>query len=327
MKELRILNGCKKGVSFILDDEPVKIGTILTNELVVQDEGISPEHIEISLDSEENVSLVPLKGKITNVRGIVSGKSMTLKEGVPFQLGITWFVAQDVNKPWPKRLPKVIEDEAGSKSLLSKLIALRNLLRTKKVMFQGIFISLVFIGINTFAVSKQEPIVEYDDSVALMQGFADAPSPVSYLPSQLEETVETSHVGMTSEAVEFDNPVDKVRAMLDERELYNVKAVLSNDQVIISGKLGATEKMVLARTLFRYEREYSDLPPIVDSTEELATELPFAIASIVAGAFGHITTRDGRRMSVGQSKQGFTLVSIKEGLLIFEGEQRVEVRW
>nr|MBX2847811.1 hypothetical protein [Acidiferrobacterales bacterium] len=70
-----------------------------------------------------------------------------------------------------------------------------------------------------------------------------------------------------------------------------------------------------------------ELPMIIDSTERLRESLPFEIGSIVTGPFGHITTRDGDRLSIGQTKLGFTLVSIKEGSLVFEGEQKFEINW
>ncbi len=327
MKELRILNGCKKGVSFILDDEPIKIGTSLTSELVIQDQGICTEHIEISLNDEEHVCLVPLKGKITNVRGEVSRKSMVLKEGVPFQLGATWFVTQDLGKPWPKRLPKVIKKDVGSGSLLPQIAALRHRLGAQKIIIQGVVISLVLIGINTLALPRHESASEHQDPAESVPETLEPRRSALKQPDTLTESIEVSPVDTMLAKVEPDDPARKIREMLEERELHNVRVMLSNGEVIISGKLDAAERMVLARTLFRYEHEYPHLLPIIDSTQELAEELPFAISSIVTGPFGHITTRDGQRMSVGQTKQGFTLVSIEDGLLTFDGEQRVEVKW
>ena len=55
--------------------------------------------------------------------------------------------------------------------------------------------------------------------------------------------------------------------------------------------------------------------------------LPFRIVQIVGGPNGHVLLEEGIRLFLGDEVEGLRLVQIDNGKVVFDGEQRYEVRW
>lgn len=55
--------------------------------------------------------------------------------------------------------------------------------------------------------------------------------------------------------------------------------------------------------------------------------IPFKILQIVSGPNGHVVLETGDRLFVGDEIDGLRLVLIDNSKVVFDGEQRYEVRW
>ncbi|KWA24794.1 hypothetical protein WT37_04380 [Burkholderia territorii] len=55
--------------------------------------------------------------------------------------------------------------------------------------------------------------------------------------------------------------------------------------------------------------------------------LPFRVVQVVSGPVPEILTRDGHRLFLGDSIEGYMLVAINKQNIIFEGRRHVELPW
>lgn len=130
-------------------------------------------------------------------------------------------------------------------------------------------------------------------------------------------------------------------AGLDKRLIYVQEA----PDVVLTGRLNSEETARWEALLVQFAREYGNLVPIrasissgssnavgVASSPATATEagqgsqrLPVAVQAIVSGPVPYIVTRDGTRINQGGEIDGQTLVSVKDGEVVFEGKRRIRI--
>ncbi len=319
MKELRILNGIKKGASISLDGESLRIGSALESELILDEPGIERKHVEISTLNEQEIKVKPLDGGVRNYHGEEMGGVWTLNVGTPFLLNKTWVVIQDSAQPWPTRLPEINRAQEKPKSHLKKEKfdrLLERLVSTKVLVSFSIFF-LIFLGAKTFAnTSKNIPKnVMVSDSIG----------------ANSEQTLEKINVEKQARQKIFyekqQGAITIIERMLAEREILGIKIEAQDNSIVLHGDIDPLSSDILARLLIRYHQQYAEYPTVKNATALSSQELPFKIVSIMSGPFGHIVTADGERLTKGQTKQGYTLENIEKGLLSFSGQQRIEVNW
>lgn len=323
MKELRILNGEKKGAFLSLDEEPVSVGSAIKNELILNGAGIAPEHFSISMQSNDAAKIDALEAGIFDARGDAVIGSTIVKKGMPFKVCDVWLLIQDESEKWPSRLPQVkIQKRERDQVVAAKTNLFKRYVSSKSAFLISL-IGLVFFGINAFANSL----------------YKKTKMPPAEIATETHVKVSSNSITSTQESRKVDtgllqenmpslpNVLNLVEEMLIDREILGVTALLNGEEIELRGRINKSTKRVLERMILRFKTDYPLHPVLVDLTEDLKPSLPFNIASVIYGPFAHIKTRDGERLSKGQSKQGYTLVEISKTRLVFEGEQTVEINW
>ena len=116
--------------------------------------------------------------------------------------------------------------------------------------------------------------------------------------------------------------------MLSERELnQRVSLQVINGQVALSGDVSQDDVDLVARMLSRFGEQFDSAVPVISRVRARDGTLPFKIVQIVGGPNGHVVLEEGSRLFVGDEVDGLRLVLIDNSKVVFDGEQRYEVRW
>jgi len=116
--------------------------------------------------------------------------------------------------------------------------------------------------------------------------------------------------------------------MLGERELgHRISLQVINGQVTLSGDVSRDEVELVSRMLSRFGEQFDTSVPVLSRVSEHSSVLPFKILQIVGGPNGHVVLDQGSRLFVGDEVEGLRLVMIDNTKVVFDGVQRIEVRW
>ncbi len=93
----------------------------------------------------------------------------------------------------------------------------------------------------------------------------------------------------------------------------------------LSGRLTMEEIRRWEDLLVTFSREYGNVLPIRATVTRLIPKPPVGVQAIVGGAVPYIVTQGGEHINQGGDVNGHTLVSVKDGEVVFEGRQRVRI--
>lgn len=93
----------------------------------------------------------------------------------------------------------------------------------------------------------------------------------------------------------------------------------------LAGRLTMEEIRRWEEIMVTFNREYGNVLPIRATVIRLVPKPPVSVQAIVGGAVPYIVTQAGERVNQGGDVNGHTLVSVKDGEVIFEGRQRVRI--
>jgi type III secretion protein D len=130
---------------------------------------------------------------------------------------------------------------------------------------------------------------------------------------------------------ELGSPYDvrqQLLKMLNERELINrISLQLVNGQVVLDGHVSQDDVELVSRMLSRFGEQFDTAVPVISRVKLRDSTLPFKILQIVGGPNGHVVLEQGNRLFVGDEVDGLRLVLIDNTKVVFDGQQRFEVRW
>ena len=130
---------------------------------------------------------------------------------------------------------------------------------------------------------------------------------------------------------ELGSPYDvrqQLLKMLNERELINrISLQLVNGQVLLDGHVSQDDVELVSRMLSRFGEQFDTAVPVISRVKMRDSTLPFKILQIVGGPNGHVVLEQGNRLFVGDEVDGLRLVLIDNTKVVFDGQQRFEVRW
>jgi type III secretion system YscD/HrpQ family protein len=93
----------------------------------------------------------------------------------------------------------------------------------------------------------------------------------------------------------------------------------------LAGRLTMEEIRRWEDLLVAFNREYGNVLPIRATVTRLVPKPPVGVQAIVGGAVPYIVTQAGEHVNQGGDVNGHTLVSVKDGEVVFEGRQRVRI--
>ncbi|MDB5839533.1 MAG: bscD [Herminiimonas sp.] len=96
-------------------------------------------------------------------------------------------------------------------------------------------------------------------------------------------------------------------------------------EVMLSGKLSSEETARWEMVLVQFTRDYGSVVPIRASIGSVTQRLPVGVQIIVSGPVPYIVTSRGDRVNQGGAIDGLTLVSVRDGEVVFEGKKRVRI--
>ena len=102
---------------------------------------------------------------------------------------------------------------------------------------------------------------------------------------------------------------------------------LINGQVLLDGNGSQDDVELVSRMLSRFGEQFDTAVPVMSRVKVRDTTFPFKILQIVGGPNGHVVLEQGNRLFVGDEMDGLRLVLIDNTKVVFEGQQRFEVRW
>ena len=103
-------------------------------------------------------------------------------------------------------------------------------------------------------------------------------------------------------------------------------AVTSQEpELTFVGRLTMEEIRRWEELLVTFNRDYGNVLPIRATVSRLIPKPPVSVQAIVGGAVPYIVTPSGEHVNQGGDVNGHTLVSVKDGEVVFEGRQRVRI--
>jgi type III secretion system YscD/HrpQ family protein len=93
----------------------------------------------------------------------------------------------------------------------------------------------------------------------------------------------------------------------------------------LAGRLTMEEIRRWEEVLVLFNRDYGNVLPIRATVTRLIPKPPVGVQAIVGGPVPYIVTQAGEHVNQGGDVNGHTLVSVKDGEVVFEGRQRVRI--
>jgi hypothetical protein len=157
----------------------------------------------------------------------------------------------------------------------------------------------------TGATSSAEDVEQIKQ--ALLDGLTEARSVESgiLLPDQLRKQLK-----------------DRMAAAgLAERMVYAAQ----EPEVRLTGRLTPEEIRRWEELMVRFDTDYGNALPIRATVTRVVPKPPVGVQAIVGGPVPYIVTERGEHVNQGGDVNGHTLVSVRDGEVVFEGSQRVRI--
>ena len=97
------------------------------------------------------------------------------------------------------------------------------------------------------------------------------------------------------------------------------------DELRLAGKLSIDEIRRWEEVILAFSKDYGNVLPVRATVTRFVPKPPVGVQIIVGGAMPYIVTENGEHVNQGGSVDGHTLMSIKEGEVVFEGTQRIRI--
>jgi type III secretion system YscD/HrpQ family protein len=161
--------------------------------------------------------------------------------------------------------------------------------------------------------------------VVVVSGAASSVEAVERIRSLVKERVP----GVQEVKANFLLP-EQLRSKLKERiaaaglsERLIVKR--EGDELRLIGKLSMDEIRRWEEVILAFTKDYGNVLPMRATITRFIPKPPIGVQIIVGGAMPYIVTENGQHVNQGGNVDGHTLMSIKEGEVVFEGTQRIRI--
>jgi type III secretion protein D len=299
MFELRVLDGLHQGAALPLFGEQWCIGADPEVDLALSDPGIAPRHMQLR-HVGQRWSVQAEEGLVQDADGLIVARIGDLALNAAFSIGNVRLCITHADQPWPREAtPTPQEAPVINDAPVAGALASMSKPQQKRLM--GLVL-VVAVAITVLGMASTD---ERQAQASLM--------PVVSQKNQLGSPYEVRQ---------------QLLKMLGERELsHRVSLQVINGQVALGGDVSQDEVELVSRMLSRFGERFDTAVPVISQVRARSGELPFKILQIVGGANGHVVLEQGHRLFVGDEVDGLRLVLIDNGKVVFDGQQRYEVRW
>ena len=297
MFELRVLNGSQQGAALPLFGEQWCIGASTEADLVLHDPGIAPRHAWVRR-AHDRWRVQAEAGLVQDASGTLVAQIADLAADLPFAISGVRLCVSLANQPWPTE-PETLQPQTAHDT--SADLPLSTMPKsTQKHWMSGLLVVALLVTVAGIINTEDSP-----PEAALRQA--------------------------TAEKIKLDSAPEvrqQLIKMLSERDLaQRVTLKVVNGQVSLNGEVSQEQMALLSRMLVRFAEQFDSSVPVMSRVREGSSQPPFKIVQIVGGPNGHVVLEGGQRLFLGDEVQGLRLVSIDNGRLVFDGQQRYEVRW
>jgi len=303
MFELRVLDGLRQGAALPLFGEQWSIGSHADADLVLNDPGVVDQHARLRfIDAEWLVQAEA--GLLQGPEGQLLAQIANLELNSPFSMGGVRLCVTLAEQPWPPVAAPVAAPEPA-------LIPTENAPEWE-------------LKLSSISHSQQKRLI----SLVLVLAVIII---VVGMVSTGEREAQASLKAPVVQKHELASPFEvrqQLLKMLSERELgQRVSLQVINGQVALNGDVSQDEVELVTRMLSRFGEQFDSSVPVISRVRVRDNALPFRIVQIVGGPNGHVLLEEGIRLFLGDEVEGLRLVQIDNGKVVFDGEQRYEVRW
>lgn len=175
------------------------------------------------------------------------------------------------------------------------------------------------------AASTHVRVESATGGILQLAGAAASPSDVQALEEKLRSSV-TGVLEVKSQILLPAQLGRLLRNRIAAASLGDRLAIASEaPEMTLSGRLTMEEIRRWEDLLVTFSREYGNVLPIRATVTRLIPKPPVGVQAIVGGAVPYIVTQGGEHINQGGDVNGHTLVSVKDGEVVFEGRQRVRI--
>ena len=164
-----------------------------------------------------------------------------------------------------------------------------------------------------------------DNGVLKLIGAASSATAIQRIEANLRDGV----TGVTDVKSQILLPEQLGRVLRDRIAAASLgdRLAISSEapEMNLSGRLTMEEIRRWEDVLLAFNRDYGNVLPIRATVTRLIPKPPVGVQAIVGGAVPYIVTQAGEHVNQGGDVNGHTLVSVKDGEVVFEGRQRVRI--
>jgi type III secretion protein D len=321
MLELRILTGLQRGAAMAIEDTQIlTVGSADNCDVLILDHGIAEQHLTLEYQDEALI-LNPLD-EVRGDDGDYINEPIVVERLHLFYLKGIWVGIADSEDDWsvfddliPEKIPEpnlelVAEGEEYhiepiKMSWKSKLFAIAGLLMLASWATASVFIpkDSILKSSSKKQASGAVKNEKVDESLNPIKKVTVAKK--YYSREELAEI-------LNSKLMEL-----QLRQLIDLK--YDIEGWT------IDASLDDEDRLRLERALEWFNTEYKPRFPITVKVLNLANLLPFKITQIVSGKMAGVITEDGQRFFVGDTVEGYRLVSVQGNKASFDGKRKIDV--
>jgi type III secretion protein D len=318
--ELRMLSGLHRGAVLELDEEELLFGASDQADVLVADSGVAARHLSLRKDADGYL-LVPEQGVVLTEDNSPVTEAARLAPGMRFSIGEVWIGFYGRGDPWQgppapaeRTSAAATEPAAAPEETAGAGQPQRPSPRWRKR--SGIWFAAAPLFIS--------PLLIWLVATAHASFNAEPPRPVQ-APAA---TAATSVAAPAAAQATLETLAAEFKRQLSERDLLDrVDLSLAENRWEVRGTLDADEEARLMRLVNKFSMAHKPPFPIDVMMVPLRDMLPFRIIEVTTGKYGNVVTDSGERVFVGDTLEGYRLVSVAPSKIVFNGKRRIELPW
>lgn len=324
MLELRILTGLQRGAAMAVENtQTLTVGSGDNCDVLILDHGIAEQHLTLEYQ-EEALVLTPLE-EVRGDDGDYITEAVVVERLHLFYLKGIWIGIANTEDDWnifdeliPGKIPEpnlelVAEGEEYhiepiKMSWKSKLFAIAGLLMLASWATASVFIPKDSALKPNYSTKKPA-----SGAVANNGKVDESLNPIKKvtLAKKYYSREELAEI-INSKLMEL-----QLRSLVDLK--YDIEGWT------LEASLDDEDRLRLERALEWFNAEYKPRFPITIKVLNLTNFLPFKITQIVSGKMAGVITDDGQRFFVGDTVDGYRLVSVQGNKASFDGKRKIEI--
>lgn len=317
MLELRILSGLNRGAAMTIENaHPMHIGSADNSDVLILDQEIEAHHLSLEYQDGELV-LTPV-GEVRAEDGSYITEPIIVERLHAFFLRGTWIGIADSEDEWsifdslPAGMPDTsmslvdVDDayhvEPIKMSWKSKIFAVGGLLMLASWATASVFLPKDSI-LND---KKAKTSIVSENKTENATEIKKVTAPKKYYSR--EELAEILNTKLTEL---------QLRHLVDfkyDAEGWSIEANLDDE-----------DRLRLERAVEHFSMIYKPRFPVNVRIVSLNSFLPFKVTQIMSGKMAGVTTDDGQRFFVGDTIDGYRLVSVQGNKATFDGKRKIEI--